>query len=76
MNQEYYTYINDLEFRRVLTEKVKKSKAKRQETQAEVSKWLEIPLTKIKQIENGTCKDINAILNYINYFDEHIFKMD
>lgn len=39
---------------------------KEQTTQKEVSNILDIPITKIKQIENGTCKDIEAILQYIS----------
>ena len=29
---------------------------------------------KIKEIEKGTCKDFNAINNYLNYFSEPIFE--
>ena len=44
------------------------AKEKRKETQKEVSKWTGISLTKIKEIEKGTCKDFNSVNDYINYF--------
>ena len=63
----YYNWISESELRIRLTEKVKLIKSRRLESQKEISKWTNIPLTKIKQIENGTCVDFNAINNYINY---------
>lgn len=63
----YFNCIDELELRSELTQKVKLIKSRRLESQKEISKWTDIPLTKIKQIENGTCKDFNAINNYINY---------
>ena len=63
----YFNWIDDLEFKTELTNKVKLIKSSRFESQKEISKWTDIPLTKIKQIENGTCVDFNAINNYINY---------
>ena len=63
----YYNWIDELELKIRLTEKVKLIKSRRKESQKEISKWTDIPLTKIKQIENGTCVDFNAINNYINY---------
>ena len=38
-------------------------------TQKDVAETIGIALTKIKQVENGTCKDIDAILNYIGYLN-------
>ena len=38
-------------------------------TQKDVADTLGIALTKVKQIENGTCKDIDAILSYISYLN-------
>lgn len=68
----FFNWIDDLEFKTQLTICVKNARDKRKssETQNEVSKWIGVPLTKIKQIENGTCVDFNAINNYINYFKE------
>lgn len=71
-NQLFFTWIDDLEFKTQLTNCVKKAKERREETQLEVSNILNISLTKIKEIENGTCKDFNAINNYINYFGESL----
>jgi predicted XRE-type DNA-binding protein len=71
-NELYFNWIDDLELRSQLTSKVKLSKAKRKQSQKEISELLEISLTKIKEIEKGTCKDFNSINNYINYFSEPI----
>jgi len=38
-------------------------------TQKDVSETTGIALTKVKQVENGSCKDIDAILNYISYLN-------
>lgn len=67
-NQLYFSWISSNKLRNRLTKRVKNSKLKRRETQKEVANTLHISLTKIKEIENGTCKDFNAINNYINYF--------
>jgi hypothetical protein len=66
--QTNFSFIDDLEFRNKLSILVDISKERRRETQKDISNILEIPLTKIKQIESGTCVDFNAINNYINYF--------
>lgn len=71
-NELFFNWIDHKKFRIELTKKVQRSKTKRLETQKEVASILEIPLTKIKQIENGTCKDFNAINNYINYFSNSL----
>lgn len=71
-SQPFFNWIDDLELKSQLTEKVIASKNKRIETQKEVSITLQISLTKIKEIEKGTCKDFNAINNYINYFSESL----
>ena len=63
----YFNWISEWELRSELTSKVKLIKSRRLESQKEISKWTDIPLTKIKQIENGSCVDFNAINNYINY---------
>lgn len=63
----YYDWIDDIELRYELTKKVKDCKDRRFESQKEISSTLDIALTKIKQIENGSCKDFNAINNYVNY---------
>lgn len=67
-----FNWIDDSEFRNKLSGRVMVCKQKRKESQKEISKYLNIPLTKIKQIENGSSKDFNAINNYINYFNEPI----
>ena len=64
----FFNWIECHRLRTRLTESVKKSKEKRSMSQRDVSEILEISLTKIKEIENGSCKDFNAINNYINYF--------
>ena len=66
-NELFFNWIDDLEFRTQLTNNVKEAKSNRTETQKEVSQMINSPLTKIKEIEKGTCKDFNAINNYINY---------
>jgi predicted XRE-type DNA-binding protein len=72
-NQLYFNWIDDRELKTQLSIKVTNAKNKRTESQKEVSKTLEISLTKIKEIEKGTCKDFNAINNYLNYFSESLF---
>lgn len=71
-SQLYFNWIDDIKLRTQLTNNVKSSKIKRQESQLEVSKWVNISLTKIKEIEKGVCKDFNAINNYCNYFGEYL----
>lgn len=68
-NELLFEWIDNAEFKNKLTELLieAKSRRKRNETQKQVSEILEIPLTKIKQIENGTSKDINAIVNYLAF---------
>lgn len=39
---------------------------KKETTQKDVALTIGYPLTKIKQVENGTCKDIDCILCYIS----------
>ena len=63
----FFPWLDDTELRTQLIENVLRAKERRTETQKEVSKWVNISLTKIKEIENGSCKDFNAINNYINY---------
>ena len=71
-NQLFFKWIDDLELKNQLTVKVNLAKEKREETQKDVAEILNISLTKIKEIENGTCKNFNAINNYINYFEESL----
>ena len=72
--QLFYNFIDDMELRSRLTFLIKEIKISRKETQSEISKWTGISLTKVKEIENGSCKDFNAINNYINYFGKHFIK--
>ena len=67
-SQPFSTLITDERLRNRLWYLVTKSKERRRESQQEVSRTLQISKTKIKEIEKGTCKDFNAINNYINYF--------
>ena len=67
-NQLYFLFIDDIEFRDQLIWLVNKSKKLRYQPQRELAETLNISLTKIKEIENGTTKDFNAINNYINFF--------
>ena len=66
-NRTNFSFIDDISFRNKLSKMVDEAKSNRMETQKEVSDWTGISLTKIKQIENGTCVDFNAINNYLNY---------
>ncbi|MFI1771013.1 hypothetical protein [Thalassobellus citreus] len=70
--QLFFKWIDDLELKTQLTLKVKTSKEARTETQKELSEMLDISLTKIKEIENGKCKDFNAINNYLNYNNQSL----
>ena len=63
----YFDWLDDNELKYQLIENIIRSKKLRKETQKEVSRVLNISLTKIKEIENGKCKDFNSINNYINY---------
>ena len=65
--KEWFSWLDDIELKNQLIENVLRAKERRTETQKEVSKWVNVSLTKIKEIENGSCKDFNAINNYINY---------
>ena len=69
----FYNWIDELELRSRLTCLVKEIKSSRKETQSEISKWTGISLTKVKEIENGSCRDFNAINNYINYFGKTFY---
>lgn len=70
--QLFFNWIDHVELKTQLTLKTCNAKKKRKATQKEVSETLEISLTKIKEIEKGTCKDFNAINNYLNYFGESL----
>jgi len=67
----FYPKFKTFQLRSELTKKVKQAIKIRKEntTQQDVAETIGIPLTKIKQVENGTCKDIDAILNYIKFLD-------
>lgn len=71
-SQLYFNWIDDLELKNQLTIRVKAAKAKRTKSQKYISEILNISLTKIKEIEKGDCKDINAINNYINFLGENL----
>jgi len=68
----FFNWIDDMQFRTKLSLLVRNAKDKRTESQEELSKWINVSQTKIKQIENGTCVDFNAINNYLNYFGESL----
>ena len=71
--QPFENIVTDEKLRTRLWQLVEICKSERKETQQELSKWIGISLTKIKEIEKGTCKDFNAINNYINYLGESLF---
>lgn len=68
-NELLFEWVDNAEFKNKLTRLLieAKSRRKKNETQKQISEILEIPLTKIKQIENGTSKDINAIVDYLAF---------
>ena len=68
-----FSFVDSDRLRNQLIINVNRSKEKRKESQKLVSETLGISLTKIKEIEKGTCKDFNAINNYLNYFSESIY---
>ena len=70
-----FEWIDDLELRTKLSNSVKCIKNTRKERQKDISDSTGIPLTKVKQIENGSCKDFNAINNYINYSYKPFYKV-
>lgn len=72
-NELFYNFIDDECFRNELLSILIKAveNRKKEGTQKEMSLFLEIPLTKLKQIENGTCVDFNSTNNYINYFTNY-----
>lgn len=65
----FFTWLDDTELKTQLIENVLRAKERRKATttQKQVSKMVNISLTKVKEIENGSCKDFNSINNYINY---------
>jgi len=67
--QLLFSWIDDVGFRTRLSYCVNMCKSTRKETQKDISKWTGISLTKVKEIENGACKDFNSINNYINYLN-------
>ncbi len=74
-NELFFNWITDKRVKSQLSICVQNSTIKRKKglTQSQISKELGTNLSKIKQIENGTCKDFNAINNYANYFGECLF---
>ncbi len=71
-NELFFDWIDNIEFKNELTKKVKYVKSIRTETQKEFYEVIGCSLTKLKQIENGTCKDFNAINNYLNFYSVKI----
>jgi hypothetical protein len=73
-NELFFDWIDDLELKNKLTYLVKESikLRKREGSQQLVTDYLDISLTKVKQIENGTCVDFNAINNYINFYQHSL----
>lgn len=71
--QLFFEWIDDLELKTKLTEKVITAKENRFETQKKISIMISVSLTKIKEIEKGTCKDFNAINKYLNYLNETFY---
>ena len=73
-NELYYDFIDSIELRTELTAEVINCKTARKQTQQQIADVTGIALTKIKQIENGSCKDFNAIYNYIGYMGGGILR--
>ena len=71
-NELFFSTFDCLQLRYELTNRVKKAKEKRMVSQKRLSDILNISETKIKQIENGSCKDFNSINNYINFLGENL----
>ena len=71
-SQLFFNWIDDEELKTQLTKTVNQAKKKREQTQKLLSTILNISETKIKEIEKGTCKDFNAINNYINFYNQPI----
>lgn len=71
-NEPFFSFIEDKELKNELSNTVKDLINERKIifTQQEVSKHLKCSLTKIKQIENGTCVDFNAIYKYISFLSD------
>ena len=70
-SQPFFNFIVIESLRSQLEETVKLATSIRKRektTQQEVSEIIKYSLTKVKEIEKGTCKDINAIINYIKFF--------
>lgn len=67
----FYKSFKTERLRSELEKEAKKAISIRKEstTQKDVAETIGYSLTKVKQIENGACKDIDAILNYISYLN-------
>jgi predicted XRE-type DNA-binding protein len=73
-SQLNFKWIKCIELKSQLTTLVNKAKLKRGMSQREVSDIIGVSQTKIKEIENGTCKDINAILGYLDFLSCPLFE--
>ena len=58
----FYPWIDDTELRNQLIENVLRAKERRKETQKEVGNTIRVSLTKVKEIENGTCKTLMLLI--------------
>lgn len=70
-SQLFYPMLKNIKLRTRLQKLVIEAREERNkttETQKDVAKWVEISLTKVKEIENGTCKDICAVFHYLGWF--------
>lgn len=73
-SQLFYPFFNCIRLRGRLTQLVKKAKVKRGMSQKVISEIIGVSLTKIKEVENGTAKDINGILAYLDFFGCPLFE--
>ena len=73
-SQLFYPFFKCRELRGQLTPLVKKAKLKRVMSQRSVSEIIGVSLTKIKEVENGTAKDINGILDYLDFLGCPLFE--
>ena len=73
-SQLYYPFFKCMRLRGELTPLVTKAKDKRVMSQKNISEIIGVSLTKIKEVENGTAKDINGILAYLDFLGCPLFE--
>jgi len=66
-NETMFIFIEDIYFRNEIATRVSISTSRQHETNLEVCNILGISNKKLWEIKKGKSKDINAIINFINY---------